>query len=254
MVQCSKCEIAWRVLDAQFWGVPQRRKRILLVADFAATDRRAGKILFIEPSLSGNTEQSRETRKRVASTIEKSIRTASELVHRGRTFDIRISSNGTQNWRAHCYETERCRSLDTHAPDPYTNHGGVAILEDVNLEHQNAQVVFSFDSLSSNSMKSSNPNSGCRQVEVAKTLDTSTQDPSKNQGGVAILYDMTHAQDVIRENKQAPTSNCKHTNCLYSAYGTKWNGNSAAYNGSLFVKQVVSGKVRRLTQIGRAHV
>ena len=26
--------IAWRVLDAQYWGVPQRRKRIFLVADF----------------------------------------------------------------------------------------------------------------------------------------------------------------------------------------------------------------------------
>ena len=133
MVQCPKCEIAWRVLDAQYWGVPQRRKRIFLVADFAAADRRAGKILFVEPSLSGNTEQSRETRKRVASTIEKSIRTASELVHRGGTFDIRISSDGTHNWRAHCYETDKSRSLDTHAPDPDTNHGGVAILEDVNL-------------------------------------------------------------------------------------------------------------------------
>lgn len=81
MVQCPKCEIAWRTLDAQFWGVPQRRKRIFLVADFAATDRRAGKILFVEPSLSGNTEQSRETRKRVASTIEKSVGNTS--VHRG---------------------------------------------------------------------------------------------------------------------------------------------------------------------------
>lgn len=80
MVQCPKCEIAWRVLDAQFWGVPQRRKRIFLVADFAATDRRAGKILFVEPSLSGNTEQSRETRKRVASTIEKSIGSAGETL------------------------------------------------------------------------------------------------------------------------------------------------------------------------------
>ena len=92
MVQCPKCEIAWRTLDAQFWGVPQRRKRIFLVADFAATDRRAGKILFVEPSLSGNTEQSRETRKRVASTIEKSIRTASELVHRGGTSVVKIRS------------------------------------------------------------------------------------------------------------------------------------------------------------------
>ena len=50
-------------------------------------------------------------------------------------------------------------------------------------------------------------------------------------------------------NKNKFKAFCKHTNCLYSAYGTKWNGNSAAYNGSLFVKQVVSGKVRRLTPL-----
>jgi len=36
--------IAWKVYDAQYWGVPQRRKRIYLVADFAS--ERAGEILF----------------------------------------------------------------------------------------------------------------------------------------------------------------------------------------------------------------
>ena len=36
--------LAWRVYDAQYWGVPQRRKRIYLVADFAG--ERAGEILF----------------------------------------------------------------------------------------------------------------------------------------------------------------------------------------------------------------
>ena len=36
--------IAWRVHDAQFWGVPQRRKRIALVADFAGLS--AAEILF----------------------------------------------------------------------------------------------------------------------------------------------------------------------------------------------------------------
>ena len=53
----------------------------------------------------------------------------------------------------------------------------------------------------------------------------------------------------MKMNKNKFKAFCKHTNCLYSAYGTKWNGNSAAYNGSLFVKQVVSGKVRRLTPL-----
>ena len=49
------------------------------------------------------------------------------------------------------------------------------------------QQVFSFDSKSSNSMKSSNPNSGCHKTNVAKTLDTSVPEPSKNQGGMAIV-------------------------------------------------------------------
>lgn len=43
--------IAWRVLDAQYWGVPQRRKRIYLVADFAG--QCAGKILFESEGVSG---------------------------------------------------------------------------------------------------------------------------------------------------------------------------------------------------------
>ena len=59
LVECENAEIAWRVLDAQYWGVPQRRKRIFLVADFAKTARCAGKILFKSEGLSGNTEESR---------------------------------------------------------------------------------------------------------------------------------------------------------------------------------------------------
>ena len=47
--------LAWRVLDAQFWGVPQRRKRIYLVADF--TGGCAGKVLFESESLSGYSPQ-----------------------------------------------------------------------------------------------------------------------------------------------------------------------------------------------------
>ena len=47
--------LAWRVLDAQFWGVPQRRKRIYLVADF--TGGCAGKVLFESEGLSGYSPQ-----------------------------------------------------------------------------------------------------------------------------------------------------------------------------------------------------
>lgn len=56
--------IAWRVLDAQYWGVPQRRKRIYLVADFAGG--RAGKILFERESGCGNPESGEEARQGAA--------------------------------------------------------------------------------------------------------------------------------------------------------------------------------------------
>ena len=51
--------IAWRVHDAQFWGVPQRRKRISLVADFGGLS--APEILFERKGLRGDSPKSGET-------------------------------------------------------------------------------------------------------------------------------------------------------------------------------------------------
>lgn len=56
--------VAWRTHDAQYWGVPQRRRRISLVADFGGSS--AGEILFERESLSGNPEQSEPQRKETA--------------------------------------------------------------------------------------------------------------------------------------------------------------------------------------------
>ena len=60
--------IAWRVHDAQFWGVPQRRKRIALVADFAGGG--APQILFERESLSGDPSEGGEARKGTSSDSE----------------------------------------------------------------------------------------------------------------------------------------------------------------------------------------
>jgi len=48
----EKFSVAWRVVDAQYWFVPQRRKRIVLVADFAGHS--ASKILFEQDRLLGH--------------------------------------------------------------------------------------------------------------------------------------------------------------------------------------------------------
>lgn len=52
--------IAYRVLDAQFWGVPQRRRRIALVADFGGQS--APEILFVRKSVCGDIEQGQPER------------------------------------------------------------------------------------------------------------------------------------------------------------------------------------------------
>lgn len=52
----GRWSVAWRVLDAQHWGVPQRRRRIALVADFGGDT--AWEILFNRQSMSGYSAES----------------------------------------------------------------------------------------------------------------------------------------------------------------------------------------------------
>lgn len=62
--------IAWRVYDAQYWGVPQRRKRIYLIADLR--DECAGEILFKPESMRRNPQESGETREDPSGDAERS--------------------------------------------------------------------------------------------------------------------------------------------------------------------------------------
>ena len=61
------CQIAWRVLDAQYHGVPQRRRRIFLIADFTA--RRAVQILFEPASVSRDPASRESSQQRTAARI-----------------------------------------------------------------------------------------------------------------------------------------------------------------------------------------
>ena len=63
--------IAWRTLDAQYWGVPQRRRRIFLVADFRGGC--AGEILFERDGLCGDFAQSGSKRKGPAGDAENGV-------------------------------------------------------------------------------------------------------------------------------------------------------------------------------------
>ena len=75
MVRGGEVDAAWRVLDAQFWGVPQRRKRIYLIGDFGG--QRAGEILFKSESLLGYSPKSKGERSEIARQSTDSIRAES---------------------------------------------------------------------------------------------------------------------------------------------------------------------------------
>lgn len=60
----GRWSVAWRVHDAQHWGVPQRRRRISVVADFGGDT--AGEILFERKSVSGHPAESGTAREEAA--------------------------------------------------------------------------------------------------------------------------------------------------------------------------------------------
>ena len=69
--EMGRWSIAWRVHDAQFWGVPQRRKRIALVADFGGIS--APEILFERKGMRRNSEPGTKTGKGTAGDSEESV-------------------------------------------------------------------------------------------------------------------------------------------------------------------------------------
>ena len=87
LVQFPGAEIAWRVLDAQYWGVPQRRRRIFLVADFAASGRCAGEILFEPEGVCGDSAAGTGTGEEVTRGAENCARATSGVYG----FDTRAS-------------------------------------------------------------------------------------------------------------------------------------------------------------------
>ena len=236
----GRWSVAWRVLDAQHWGVPQRRRRIALVADFGGTS--AHEILFNRKGVFGHPETSRAAGEGPAGEAESgtacAVRIRGGCDGGGKGALVQTEKSGTlgtgNDQTVFCLQgngidradTAGCNGKGWREDVSYTLNtidrpavcagfklGNSEQARSIGYQEErsptcNAEcggnkpaVVYSFDSLASNSMKSPNPKSGCREVEIAKTLDTTSPDPSKNQGGIAIL-DMSHANDVIRECRE----------------------------------------------------
>lgn len=221
--------LAWRLFDAQYWGVPQRRKRIYLVADLDGGS--AGKILFESEGVSGYTPQGFRSWQGTAGSAEESVGASSLCLNDqgGQRMDVTEDFSAT------------LRAASNHPPLVFENHsqdtrykgplsvaqtvsstygmggnnqpfvletpktlkirsgcegGGKGALVQENksatLSCNNDQTVFvpkcyGICSKDSNSMKSDNPHSGFYEAETSRCLDANGDNPSCNQGGMAVV-------------------------------------------------------------------
>mgnify|MGYP002706004260 CR=1 FL=1 len=104
--------LAWRVLDAQYFGVPQRRKRVFLVADFGGQS--APKILFEPCCLSRNTSKSTKERENSSISCETSIGKTSKDI------DRKYSEVARNNiFSILPFDTSFCTYLNNHSNPKY---------------------------------------------------------------------------------------------------------------------------------------
>lgn len=103
--------VAWRQLDAQFWGVPQRRKRIYLVADLAGGS--AGKILFESEGLSGYSAQGFRSWQAAAGALEACA---------GETGTVCLNDQGGERMDVTEDVTCTLRAESHHPPLVFENH------------------------------------------------------------------------------------------------------------------------------------
>ena len=170
----GRWSVAWRVHDAQYWGVPQRRRRIALVADFGGDT--APEILFERKGVSGGPESRGETRERPAGYAEA-----------GTSLAVRIRGGCDGGGKGALIQTEKSGTLGT-GNDQTIFQGA----------------VYGICSYASNSMKSSNPHSGVYAADTSRTLDLNGGNPACNQGGIAVVSYALQGSMIGREDKNGP--------------------------------------------------
>ena len=168
--------VAWRVLDAQFLGVPQRRRRIALVADFGGQS--APEILFVRKSVSRDLDESKQTRKATS-------RDAENRFGADDRDGVSYAIQGSMIGRA-----------DQNGPQ------GDGVNEDVSFTLNTTDrhaVVYGISPYHSNCMLSDNPHSGYYEADTARTLDAlQCGYPGCNQGGMAVVQPVTFEPGIAQ--------------------------------------------------------
>ena len=223
----DRWSVAYRVIDAQHWGVAQRRKRIFLIGDL--NGRCAGDVLFKSEGLSGYSAESFRSWQRAARGSSDRTGAASLCLNDrgGKCMNVADEVTATLRAEAHhppvvmeaagfCtehssqsrgigYEEEKSPTLragvvpaavalENHPADSRVDideSGTVQTLTGrMGTGGGNVPMVmkaYGISSHDSNAMKSSNPHSGIYEADTSRTLDANGGNPGCNQGGIAVV-------------------------------------------------------------------
>lgn len=178
--------LAWRVLDSKYFGVPQRRRRIFLVADLDGGGSR--EILFEQKSLSGDTSESCEKGKRNTGAIKESFNKT-----------ICLNDQGGERMDFYNEQSGTLRASGGIAPFVFENHSQDSRYKGPLKETQtlasnlgqggNNQPFVVYD-IRQTSENTKNERHNIYECDVSRTIDTSGNTPTRNQGGVAIVEDI----------------------------------------------------------------
>lgn len=168
--------LAWRVLDAQFFGVAQRRRRVFLVGRLGAGGGPPSAVLFESQSVRGNTQTGREKREELA-------RAARERAREG----------GSAGFKYH--QGSGARTLgyeDENSPTITADYHNPAVLTPWDVQSKR---VYSQDGTAP-TLQSGMREGGGIQPIVMMTANTSANGSNVSEDGVAYTLDRTNSNAV----------------------------------------------------------
>lgn len=220
----GRWSVAWRVLDAQHWGVPQRRRRIALVADFGGDT--AWEILFNQQSVSGHPAESGAEGERPSAGAESgaacAVRIRGDCDGGGKGALVQTEKSGTLGTGNDQTIFQNCLTpWDCQSKRVYSEAGVMPTLPAGENSGQNQESVLCLNNQGGSMMGVSHDVSGTLRAQehghqpAVMAFDT-TQITSKQNGSIpdfgkpchtlnanahvpCAILDMSHACDVIRD-------------------------------------------------------
>ena len=167
----GRWSVAWRVHDAQYWGVPQRRRRISVVADFGGDT--AGEILFERKSVPGHPAESGTARERLAGNAENgasyAVRIRGGCDGGGKEALVQTEKSGTLRAQEHGHQPS---VLDmSHACDVIRDCGEVAPSLQARMGTGGNQVPLTYQMQGFGDYREGDVASSCKQRDFKDSTD-----------------------------------------------------------------------------------